>query len=120
MIGFYKLINADKILRSYSSSIHTVGPIALATLLSPRHTSHSVSLYNEFKEWIAVNNCVTSSFIGFVSNRFGRILEIANEFMKYREALTAFFEVVVNENANKLILAAHTLIRLQFMVPVLQ
>ena len=107
-IGTEKLISAEKILRSNSSSLHTVGLIALAKLVSPSHASHSVSLYNEFKEWTSANNFDTASFRGFVSNRFGRILDLSNEFLKHRDALIAFFEAVVDENANKLVLAVHT------------
>ena len=43
-----------------------------------------------------------------MSNRFGRILDLSNEFLKHRDALIAFFEAVVDENANKLVLAVHT------------
>ncbi|ESO92790.1 hypothetical protein LOTGIDRAFT_162271 [Lottia gigantea] len=51
--GFDKLINASKILHSTSYSLHTLGLIALAKLMSPSHASHSVSLHNQFKEWLA-------------------------------------------------------------------
>ncbi|ESP02454.1 hypothetical protein LOTGIDRAFT_172011 [Lottia gigantea] len=46
----------------------------------------------------------------FQPNRFGRILEIGNEYLKHRDALNAFFEAVVDENANKLVLAVYTFI----------
>ncbi|KAK6195771.1 hypothetical protein SNE40_001128 [Patella caerulea] len=109
-MGFDKLIQANKILRSNSSSVHSLGLVALAKLVSPSHSSHSVSMYNEFKEWMSVNGYDSASFTGFDSNRFGRIVGLAREFLKNRDALMAFFDAVVDENSNKLVLAVHTFI----------
>ena len=53
-IGVQKLIPisvAEKLFKS-CSSIHTLGLIAIAKLLSPRHAAHSISLYHEYTQWM--------------------------------------------------------------------
>ncbi|ESO85585.1 hypothetical protein LOTGIDRAFT_155073 [Lottia gigantea] len=80
-IEMQNLIDCGKILKSPSSSVFTVGLIAIAKLLSPSHSAHSVSLYNQYMEWMTVNDVENKrSFKGFASNRFGRIAELAKEF----------------------------------------
>ena len=75
-----------------------MGLIAITKLLSPSHASHTVSLYNEYITWMEVNNITHDGFAGFISNQFGRITELAKEFLKRRELIMAFFEAVVDEN----------------------
>lgn len=52
MIGVHKLLQlsaGEKAFNSPASSIHTLGLIALAKLLSPSHAAHSISLYNDLQ-----------------------------------------------------------------------
>ena len=98
----------EKILASPASSVHTLALIAIAKLLSPSHTSHSISLYSEYKQWFQAQYSVRSQgqFKEFQANRFGRIAEISKEFLQNQESIMAFFETVIDENSNKLVLAA--------------
>jgi len=65
---------------------------AIAKLLSPSHASHSVSLYSEYKLWLESNQIdLCNSFKGFISNRFGRIAELAKIFLSHQEYIKAFF-----------------------------
>ena len=82
-----KLSAGDKVFSSPSSSIHTLGLIAISKLLSPSHTVKSAALYNEYTSWMESNNIKYQGFPGFVSNRFGRIAELAKEFMKRGESV---------------------------------
>ncbi|KAK6167554.1 hypothetical protein SNE40_021553 [Patella caerulea] len=65
-VGIEKLIRVNNILKS-NSSIHTLGLIAVAKLLSPSHASHSVSLFTEFKDWLDAKGLNWAAFKGFVS-----------------------------------------------------
>ena len=71
----------QKAFLSPSASIHTLAQIALAKLMSPSHASYSVSLFNMYKTWMNVNNIDHRGFKGFIANRFGRLAEIAWEFI---------------------------------------
>ena len=93
------------------SSIHTLSLIAISKLLSPSHASHSVSLYNEFITWMDAHKVKYDGFKGFISNRFGRIAELAKTYLKLKEHILKFFEAVVDENSNKLVLAVSTYIQ---------
>ncbi|KAK6194847.1 hypothetical protein SNE40_000387 [Patella caerulea] len=86
-IGLDKLINCNNILKSASSSVFTVGLIAISKLLSPSHAAHSVSLYSEFKDWLKQKH-ERHDFKGFVSNRFGRIAELAKTYLLSKNILT--------------------------------
>ena len=57
-IGVHKLLDTSAGDRAFTggSSVHTLGLIAISKLLSPSHASHTVSLYNEFKQWLENNN----------------------------------------------------------------
>ena len=79
--------------------------------LSPSHASHSVSLYNEFITWMDAHKVKYDGFKGFISNRFGRIAELAKTYLKLKEHILKFFEAVVDENSNKLVLAVSTYIQ---------
>ena len=112
-IGVQQLLEVtggEKIFMSPSTSIHTLGLIAIAKLLSPSHAQHSVSLYTDFKSWMANNNLECHKFKGFVANRFGRIAELAKQYLTWRESIQAFFNAVVDINSNKLVLAVSTFI----------
>ena len=113
-IGVQKLLDvsaAQKAFLSPSNSIHTLAQIAIAKLLSPSHASHSVSLFNEYKTWMEANNVDHEGFKGFTANRFGRIAEIAKEFLARRQSVFSFFDSVVDINSNKLVLAVSTYIQ---------
>ena len=106
-IGIQKLIDVkagEKVFVSPSSSIHTLALIAIAKLLSPSHAAHSISLYSDYKTWIESEG-QKEGFKGFTANRFGRIADIAREFLRNRDLILKFFDSVVDENANKLVLA---------------
>ena len=115
MVGVQKILQlsaGEEIFKSPGSSIHTLGLIAIAKLLSPSHASHTVSLYNDYKLWLESNNNeLCNNFKGFVSNRFGRIAELAKIFISHHDYIKAFFEVVVDVNSNKLVLAVSTFIQ---------
>ena len=51
------------------------------------------------------------SFGGFVSNIFGRIAEIAQKFLSHHQSILDFFQSVVDENSNKLVLIVSTYIQ---------
>ena len=113
-IGVQKLLDVtggEKIFISPSNSIHTLGLIAIAKLLSPSHAQHSVSLYTDFKYWLSENNLECHKFKGFVANRFGRIAELAKEYLSWRKSIQDFFNAVVDINSNKLVLAVSTFIQ---------
>ncbi|XP_013414654.1 uncharacterized protein LOC106176709 [Lingula anatina] len=113
-IGIHQLLEVsagEKVFLSPGSSIHTLGLIAISKLLSPSHAQHSVSLYNDFKSWMADNNIPCQGFKGFEANRFGRIAELAKEYLSWRESIQTFFDAVVDTNSNKLVLAVATFIQ---------
>jgi len=113
-IGVEKLIEVkagEKIFSSPSSSIHTLALIAIAKLLSPSHAAHSVSLYGDFKLWLDAKGLDSEGFMGFCANRFGRIAEISRQFLKNKDMIIEFFDSVVDENSNRLVLAVYTYIR---------
>ena len=113
-IGVQKLLHnsaGEKVFSSPGTSTHTLAQIAIAKLLSPSHAAQSVSLYNDYKCWMASNGKEHDGFKGFDANRFGRITEIAKEFLSRRLSIIDFFNATVDENANKLVLAVSTYIQ---------
>ena len=62
------------------------------------------------KQWMDSNESKHISFRGFVSNRFGRIAELAKVYLQHQEHIRAVFEAVVDVNSNKLVLAVMTFI----------
>jgi hypothetical protein len=112
-IGIHKLLNlsaGEKAFCSPSTSVHTLGQIAIAKLLSPSHAATSVSLYNEYKQWLDAKNEL-GGFCGFISNRFGRIANISKQFIEQKRLIMQFFSDVVDINSNKLVLAVSTYIQ---------
>ena len=57
------------------------------------------------------NNIKHEGFHGFTANRFGRIAEIAKEFVARIDSIIQFFEECVNINSNKLVMAVGTYIQ---------
>lgn len=113
-IGVHNLLEVtggEKIFMSPSTSIHTLGLIAIAKLLSPSHAQHSVSLFTDFKSWMSNNGLECHKFKGFVANRFGRIAELAKQYLTWRKSIQEFFTAVVDINSNKLVLAVSTFIQ---------
>ena len=87
-IGVHNLISVkvrEKAFTSSGSSIHTLGEIAISKLLSSSHAAHSVSLYSEFVQWMEQESIERQGFKGFIANRFGRIAQIANQFLKMKD-----------------------------------
>ena len=118
-IGVQKLLDlsaGQKAFCSPSTSIHTLGQIAISKLLLPSHASHSISLFNEYTSWMEMQGIEKAGFRGFCANRFGRIAEIAREFIARRDSIMAFFEAIVDENANKLVMAVSTYIQNDWFV----
>ena len=117
MIGVQKLLQltaGERVFTSPNSSIHTLGLIALAKLLSPSHASHSISLYNDYKCWLQMNETLRgskSNFKGFVSNRFGRVAELSKIHINQKDYIKHFFEDVVDIHSNNLVLAVATYIQ---------
>ena len=101
----------EKAFTSSGSSIHTLGEIAISKLLSPSHAAHSVSLYSEFVQWMEQEDIERQGFKGFTANRFGRIAQIANQFLKMKDQVLKFFDSVVDINSNKLVLAVSVYIQ---------
>ena len=109
-IGIEKLIDCSDILRSPSSSILTVGLITITKRLSPSHAAHYVAPYNEFVHWLENSNLEFNGFKGFVSNRLGRITELAKLYIGKKDHIRDFFDAIVDVNSNKLVLAVSTFI----------
>ena len=116
-VGVHKLLNLNAGEKAFSSgsSVHTLGQIAIAKLLSPSHASHSVSLFNEFKQWLELKGEKTD-FRGFVANRFGRIAENARQFVSHKDLILEFFDEVVDQNSNKLVLAVSNYIQNEWFI----
>ena len=113
-IGVHNLISVkfgEKAFTSSGSTIHTLGEIAISTLLSPSHAAHSVSLYSEFVQWMEQEGIERQDFKDFTANRFGRIAQIANQFLKMKDQVLKFFDSVVDINSNKLVLAVSVYIQ---------
>ena len=89
-------IAVAKAFLSPSTSIHTLGLIAIAKLLSQCHAARSISLYSEYIQRMDENNIEHDGFRGFVANRFGRIAELSKEFRTRKESITKFFDECVN------------------------
>ena len=102
---------------SPSTSIFITASMALPKLLSPSHSAHSVSLFSDFTQWCVDNEIELMGFKGFQANRFGRIASNAKTFLEYETAITEFFEEVVDDSDNKLIIAcAHYIINRWFKI----
>ena len=112
-IGVQKLLKTTAGQFAFSSpksSIHTLGQIAIAKLLSPSHAAQTISLYPQFIEYMKMNSITDTGFKGFSSNRFGRIADISRTFNGMREDIMMFFDEYINVNSNKLVLAVATYI----------
>ena len=105
-VGVHKLldIGAGTLAFKSSTSIHTLDQIAIAKLLSPSHAAHSISLYGNYIDFLEKRD-MRGTFKGFVSNRFGRIAEIAKYFIDNKCAILKFFRERVDEHSNQLVLA---------------
>ena len=121
VIGVSSLIsqNASHVFTSKSSSIWTLGLIAFAKLLSPSHSKESVSLYTHYKQFLKDDSesgsktsvlsgeLLKKGFKGFQSNRFGRTGELSQLVVEHQELIRKFFDEIVDEHANRLVLAVH-------------
>jgi hypothetical protein len=112
-VGIQKLIPITagaKVFASPGSSVHTLGLIAISKLLSPSHSSHSISLYNQYTQWLVSEGLQSTSFKGFTANRFGRIAYLAKTFLEHRDHIVRYFDQAVDTNSNRLLLAVSTYI----------
>ena len=121
-IGVTKLISTDAqhVFNSPSNSIFTLGLIAFAKFLSPSHAQCSISLYKDYKQFLAADSKDSDSetqdlsskllkmgFLGFSSNRFGRTLSLADTFIEHKSMIHKFYDQQVDQNQNKLFLACY-------------
>ena len=113
LIGNSNLIseNAAHVFSSNKSSIWLLGLIAFAKLLSPSHNKESISLYTDYTKYLRDDHSGTkeilNGFKGFQGNRFGRIGEISSTIMNHLPFINEFFDKMVMEHSNKLVLAVH-------------
>ena len=122
-IGVSKLISTDAahVFNSPKSSIFTLGLIAFAKFLSPSHAQESVSLYTQYKQFLKTDsednssetrevsaNLLKHGFQKFSSNRFGRLLSLAEIFVENKPMIVKFYEEQVDQHANKLFLACYS------------
>ena len=126
VLGTNKLISTDAghVFSSPSSSIFTLGLIAFAKFLSPSHAQESVSLYRQYKQFLKEDSedeqsetreksaiLLGKGFQKFSSNRFGRVLALAEIFIENKEMLIKFYDEQVDQHANKLFLACFAYLR---------
>ena len=119
--GKAKLISQDAghVFTSPNNSIFYLGLIALSKLLSDSHCVGSISLYKDYKKFLGdqmkegnekATEVLKNQFMGFRSNRFGRIPYLSNVMLVHEELLNLFFDKNVDENANRLVLACFSFI----------
>ena len=96
------IATGEKLFKS-GSSIHTLSLIAIAKLFSPNRAAHSISLYHKYTQWMDVERIKHARLKGFVTNRFGRIAEMAKEFLARKDSIMNFFNLIVDANANKMV-----------------
>ena len=106
VVGLNNLIGSEVGSFSFQvkNSIIIQGLIALSKGLSSSHASLSYSLYMQYKMWRNENELETKDFVGFKSNRFGRIVHLASLFLSHKDNLQKFFSEVIDENSNRLFL----------------
>ena len=113
LIGVSHLISesAAHVFNSNKSSIWFLGLIAFAKLLSPSHNKESISLYTEYTKFLRDDpertKEILKGFKGFQGNRFGRIGEISSTIVKHDTIVKEFFDKMVDQHANKLVLAVY-------------
>ena len=96
MIDVQKLIPiaaGEKVFKS-GSSFYTLDLIGIAKLLSLSHAAHSISPNHEYIQWMDAEGIEHTGFKGFVTTRFGRIEEIAKEFLARKESIMNFFDAL--------------------------
>ena len=130
LIGVFKLISetAAHVFNAPKSSIWYLGLIAFAKLLSPSHNKESISLYTDYTKFLrddSQSSSDTSSlsktllkngFKGFQSNRFGRIGQLSATTVEHAPLVRKFFDEMVNEHANKLVLAVHAYLQSEWFL----
>ena len=79
--------------------------------MSPSQAVQGVSLYSEFVQWMEQEGIERQGFKGFTANRFGRIAQITNQFLKIKDQVLKFFDSLVDINSNKLFLAVSVYIQ---------
>ena len=96
-----------------------LGLLAIAKLLSPSHSKESISLYKAYTQFLkdhslsgAQNSALSQKLLknginGFQFNRFGQIGELSTALLNHKPLLDKFFDEVVDEYANKLVLTVY-------------
>ena len=119
-IGVQKLISADAahVFSSPKNSIWYLGLLAFSKMLSPSHSQETISLFTRYKSFLKITGenhdsplsevakkLLKENFLGFSSNRFGRIPELSNIFVEHKDTISQFYDEQIDENQNKLWLA---------------
>ena len=108
--------------RNNNSSIWYLGLNAFSSLLSPSKSQESINIYKSYKKFITdtdfgsehdetAKSVLMEPFIGFDSNRFGRLAKLSTLFMKHSPLIKQFFGQAVDEHQNKLQLACYSYLR---------
>ena len=119
--GVQKLIGDGALSRwNVSKSVWYLGLNAFSKLISPSKSQESVNIYTDYKKFISdissdgehplsenAKKVLCKPFLGFNSNRFGRLAELSTLFLRHRQLLFASFDKVVDENQIKLQLACY-------------
>ena len=127
--GVHKLIG-DGALSPWnnSNSVWYLGLNAFSILISPSKSQESVNIYSDYKKFISdissddkdplsndAKKVLSKPFLGFKSNRFGRLADLSTLFISHRSLLVKFFDKVVDENQNKLQLACFCYLRSEWL-----
>lgn len=110
-------MDAAHVFSSPKNSIWYLGLIAFSKMLSPSHSQDSISLFTRYKSFLKITaetedpsalaskQLLKHNFLGFSSNRFGRIPELSNIFVDHKDTIGQFYDEQIDENQNKLWLA---------------
>ena len=119
LISISKLINesASHIFNSPNCSIWYVIVISFTKLLSHSHSNRSISLYTDNKKVLKNDanedkatlskNLLKEGCKRFQENSFGRIGEISYTRLELSDLFAKFFDKMMKEHSNKLVLPVH-------------
>ena len=90
IVGVSNLIGRGEshVFNSPKNSVLYLGLLAVAKILSPSHSTESISLFTDYTKFLSKitdesGKAVRNEFKGFISNRFGRIGELSNLIQKH-------------------------------------
>ena len=119
-IGVHKLVGEGALANlRFKNSIWYLGLNAFSKLLSPSNAHESISLFKEYEGFLEevvskdefsnladkAKTLLSRCFLGFNSNRFGRLADLSSLFLEHVEVIKEFYDHVVDENQNQLHLA---------------